>query len=350
MKKALVVTFGSVLAAGMMATASAHNLSERQFFGHTAVWVEGNYTQPSDNGVSVGDRFGGVSTVGARDGIRQPIFLDFGSNWDYALGFSYHIPHSHSRFFFNFDHFADGEDTSSDNVIGLNNAIALTGSASTVSAHGENRYREFKAGFMHTLNTSRRFHVDMSAFFAFDKLTRSIEEQLVDADGGAVVRHYRNTENKVEGWGPGLGVMARTSPFRCYPQIGFFAGGNTALIWADNDYQQYEIESSLGTDTLQYFWNPESSESVVGKLDISFGIDYARAIRTDVGGMMFDISLGMRYMNMFNAFKNGNTAANPLFVAGNLGGPENYAVNLGSPNDWGKMGPFIRFKVGGAHA
>jgi hypothetical protein len=65
--------------------------------------------------------------------------------------------------------------------------------------------------------------------------------------------------------------------------------------------------------------------------------------------MQWDISLGMRYLNLFNALKNGNTAFNPNAGANN-NVVANFAPNLGPAQDWGRYGPFLRFKLGGAYS
>jgi hypothetical protein len=62
--------------------------------------------------------------------------------------------------------------------------------------------------------------------------------------------------------------------------------------------------------------------------------------------MSAGVSLGMRYMNMFNAFKNGNVAYNNGPAVNAPGLP----VYLGGSNDFGRIGPFLQVRLGGADA
>lgn len=338
MNKALKVTFGTVVAVSMMAaaTASAH---EGDIAHRSAVYVSANNTKSTNNGLSVGEQLF-VPPVGVLDNSSNHKFLDPESSWDWGVGFSYHIPHSQTRFFMHYDHYNDNN-SNDDEVLVVRNF----GDISPEVAGVQHRADEFRIGFNHMFRSTPRFSFNLGAFFEYDKVSRNINE--IAADGGVVIG--RDTYNQVKGWGPGVGVMTRATPSICHPSWGIFVGANTSMIYAENKYRQQAITNVAIPSTLVYSYNPDESHSLVGKLDISFGIDYARILCSDMGKVMFDVALGMRYMNMFNVFKNGNTAWSTS-VYNATGFQPDFATYLGGSNDWGRMGPFIKFKIGGANA
>ncbi len=346
MKKTLKVTFGTMLAVSMVTPAYAQNfLGETDFLNNLSVFVEGNYTKPSNNGLSVGDLLV-TPSAGGLDGWRRQVFLNPENEWDYALGFTYRYC-GDSRLILRYDHYDASDDTT--NIDIRNIGFAPAPDTAGYAIVQENQH-EWLLGLAHSLGFDQGFNLDLMAFLAQDKLDVSLQEtqtQFVANQGGGVFAHYhRTTENTMEGFGPGLGAMAQVYPFRCMQNWGFFAGGRTALLYARNSYQQSFYENNSVTPAF-YVYDPEDSHSIVTKLDISFGLNYHCGFRHDLGGAMFDIALGMRYMNMFNVLKNGNAAYNP---PNGFAGIANFAANTGWPQDWGRFGPFLTFRFGGANA
>lgn len=338
MKKALKFTFGTMLAVGLAQSAMAN---ESDILRHGSVWVTGTYTESSNNGLSYGDLAQGPSPVLGFDGARRHVFIDNDMDFDYAVGLSYHFPQTHTRLFLTYDHYRD--ENSSNNSTIRNLAFSPSPASPTVaSANVTHHADEVRLGLSHTLNFSRQFHFDLIGFFEWDSVSREMFEFISDSTGHG----SRDTYNKVEGWGPGIGAMARTVPFKCYPHFGFFAGGTTTLLWSDNSFEETAFFGPAGVSSLLFDYDPEETDSMVGKIDISFGVNYCRHMR-DFSNMVFDVALGVRYMNMFNVFKNGNTYSNPVYPGSNT---VEYAANLGNPNDWGRVGPFLTIKLGGSHA
>jgi len=348
MKKALIVTFGSILAAGAMANAFADH---KDFINQSSVWIEGNYTKSTNNGLSYGDYIflNDEVLLGIGNNARRPLFVSMDREFDYALGFTYHFPCTHTRFFVSYDHFNDGQNASAENIINLGLAPNFDPYLpSNGSAYAEHDADTFKLGFNHMLHHGARFSINLGGFFEYDKVRRTVNETTVaidDSDPAVVQRASRYTYNKVKGWGPGVGIMTRSIPSGCHPCWGVFMGANASLLYVDNDYQQTFTSTD---DNRFYLYDPEETQSIVGKLDIEFGINYARILKGDLCGALVDISLGLRYMNMFNVFKNGNTYGQPYLI--NPGFNMNSAITLGYPNDWGRVGPFLKFKIGGAQA
>ncbi len=63
---------------------------------------------------------------------------------------------------------------------------------------------------------------------------------------------------------------------------------------------------------------------------------------------MFQAALGLRYNNVVNAFKGGNTQLNTTNAATNVN--TGFAITTGLPSDFGRFGPFLRFSIGGANS
>jgi len=332
MKKALKVTFGTMLAMSMIGQANAHFIPQHPE-NFIAVWVEGTYTKPSNNGLSVGDLL--FANPNLFDGGHRHTFLAPDNQWDYALGFSYRLPCQNTRLFFHYDHY-DADDSKGD--IDIRNLSFApppqTQEVATINEHSN----EFRFGAIHDLHFGDYFSLDLLAFLEYDKLRLTLNETISQAG----IIGARETENKVRGFGPGVGFMTRW--YAHNPHWHIFAGATTAILAADNDYHQTFLTSAVPPGFYNY--DPEESDSLVGKLDINFGINYRCAFRHYFCGAIWDISLGMRYMNIFNAIKNGNTVYNPN-AFDDAGTPINFSPNLGFPQDWGRWGPFLKFKIGG---
>ncbi|MBS0289931.1 MAG: hypothetical protein JSS07_07870 [Proteobacteria bacterium] len=341
MKKTLKVTFGTMLAVSSVVPAivTAHE----HFAEHLAIWADVTYTEASNNGLSVGDLVFANTIANDFDGGHRHIFLNPDHEFDYALGISYRLPYSHSHLFMSYDHFNDDIDNEGEvNIRNLGLApLPQTQGIASYEVHSQ----EFRFGVTHNLGFGDRFCLDLLAFLEYDKLRQTVSEIATQVDDGELRVHARETENKVKGFGPGVGFNSRWYAYN--PHWHIFAGASTILLAADNDYSQ----SFLGgdNDIDFYAYQPEGSDSLVGKIDINFGINYHCAFSYAMCGYQWDLTLGMRYMNMFNVFKNGNTAFNPNAGDDNDVASD-FAANLGFPQDWGRWGPFLRFKIGGAHS
>lgn len=350
MKKALKITFGAILAVGMTAPAFAHARHHHydEVLDHTAVWVAGTYTKTSNNGLSVGDQlFAPDVSANNFDGGRRATFLEPGYEWDYMVGGRYHIPRSNGTVYINYDHWNADDSRGDTNLvnIGLNPGLPILPANVTVSeARVDQSFNEFRLGYAHALHFSDRFCLDLGLFFEYDRVKRDLHEEIRQSTDF----HSRDTQNKVRGYGPGIGAKGRLYMFRNVPCWSVFAGINHALLYAREDFDQVYYR---GPD-FAYQYSPEQSKSIVGKMDIDFGIEYARPC--GFGGTMLDIALGFRMMNMYNGFKNGNTAWNPPIGDNPAGGValgiDNFAANTGKPEDIGRWGPYIKFTLGGAHS
>ncbi len=354
MKKALKVTFGTMLAVSMAApiAASAHY---HDALGHVAGWIEATYMQPSNNGLSVGD-YATIPTDTIFDGARNHYFIEPDTAFDYAFGLTYRFPHSHTRAFLSYDH-TDFDDHHEGDINVRNLGISPEINPGVLSqTQGIVNYdlsaHEFRVGAIHDLHFGDRFCLDLLAFFEYSRVKQEFGE-FISRDAGGNVR-ARQTENLVKGFGPGVGFMTRW--YAHNPHWHVFAGANTTLLKTDNNFSQefVVINNNNGNAAGHgYDYEPYGTDSIVGKVDIEFGVNYHCAFRREMHGAKWDVSLGMRYMNMFNVFKNGNTMYQPLPTTTaqiQQGGYENFAPYLGAAQDWGKYGPFLRFTLGGAHS
>lgn len=349
MKKVFKKTLGSLC---LIALTSAVWANEFDLFQQSAIWATGNYTQGSNNGESYGDvlqtQVNPISNLG--DGGRRHVFVDNDAKFNYGLGYSYHIANSQTRFFVNYDHFVDGDSSSDDYIrnIDVDPATVVPPTRTDGSGYVSHRTDELRLGLIQTLKFMPCFDLDIAGFVEWDRLKRKMDQYVSQA--GITGPSSLHIEDRVQGWGLGIGSRARTRPFRCYPSIAFFMEGNTALIWGANEFEEQAFDAQqTSPGNLLYSYDPEKTRSMVGKIDISLGVNYNRhfAQWCDVA---LDVTLGLKYLNVFNAFKNGNTYSNPLYYSTQNPAAVNYAANLGYPNDWGRIGPFLTFAIGGVDA
>ncbi|MBS0289932.1 MAG: hypothetical protein JSS07_07875 [Proteobacteria bacterium] len=342
------VLFSSLILGNFLTTAFAYVPFDR-------FALEGalTYTKPSNNGLSVGDlEFANSGILNIFDGGFQHVFLDPDNEFDYALGLTYHLLNSDTRFFIYYDHYVINEEQGNINIRNLGMDPFFQDTVGFAGVR-ESAY-EFSIGIIHDIHFDR-LCLQLHGFLENDKVAQTLEETLNQArvpigeEFFSGTHRARTTENVMHGFGPGIGMFARVYPFRCYPQWDFFAGAKTTLLYANHGYSQALIGSTPTLNDNFYLYEPEKTVSLVGKLDIQFGINYHYAFKYDMNGMQWDLTLGMRYMNMFNALKNGNAAYNPHADDDNEMFP-NFPANLGYSQDWGRWGPFLKFKMGGAHS
>ncbi len=340
MKKVLKVTFGAVLAVSMAAPmiASAH---VHEIWNGIAVWGDATYMRQSNNGLSVGDYTLATTPPATFDGAHNHFFVDPDYEFDWALGVSYRLPHTHTKLFMSYDHFQNDVDRQGDFGI---RALGLAPGAFTFAATElDTNAHEFRVGAVHDLHFGDHFCLDFKAFLEYSRVTQTLNETVQQS---GVVR-FESTENLIKGFGPGVGFVSRW--YSHNPTWHIFAGANTTLLKVENEYGQTLGELVGPLAGSGYDYQPHETDSVVGKLDIEFGINWGCKFRHELRGAAWDVALGMKYMNMINVFKNGNTAyqVNDGFNAQPLADNAPY---LGAAQDWGKYGPFLRVKIGGANS
>ncbi len=340
MKKALKVTFGTLLAVSMAApiAASAHDV----WYNNIAVWGDVTYMKPTNNGLSVGD-YALPPAPAAFDGARNHFFLEPENELDWGFGVSARVWGAHTRLFMSYDHFQADHDRQGD--INIRNLGVVAPSTYNTSEYDLNAH-EFRVGAVHDLHFGDHFCLDVLAFIEYDRVRQNFTE-VINRNNNQDIR-ARETENLVKGLGPGIGFMSRW--YASNPHWHVFAGVNTVLVKTENEYfQTFTVLADNGSPANVgngYDYQPFDTDSIVGKLDIKFGINYHCAFRREMQGAKWDVALGMRYMNMFNVFKNGNTAYQ-VFGDQNARPIPDMPPYLGAAQDWGKWGPFLRFQIGG---
>lgn len=339
MKKALQVTFGAVMALSIVGAVQAHDAT----IGRTALLLTGTYSKVTNDGLSYGDLLLAPSNTPATpgDGFRRSTMIDPDWEYDFGIGLTHRFACSNTRLFVYYDHFR-GDDNAA--TPGVRNLGLVPGAITNGSMDVETSSDELRVGLSRGLNFGHHFSLDLGGFFEWDKIERNTEERnsLVGSPN-----RFRSTENEIQGFGPGVAVMARAFPSHDYRHFSVFMGAMTTLLYVNNEFDQ---NFQIG-DTLFAHYQPDDSKSMVGKLDISFGIDYCSRIHTDHTGLAVGMSLGMRYMNIFNAFKNGNSMYNSAIQQGVVNGAlVGTPAYTGGSNDFGRIGPFIQFRVGGAES
>ncbi len=334
MNKTRIATLGATFIATMAVTqvTQAHDI-----YSPIAVYIEANYTKPSNNELSVGDFLFATSPGLNFDGGHSHTFIEPKNEYDFAAGLTYRFANSNTRLFLDYDHFDTDEEKAD---IDLRNICYLPPPDTFGFARLEVHAYEFRVGAMHALNFNR-FNLDLLAFFENVKLTQTLFGSIVQEEEYSVF----SSENNTRGFGPGIGVNARHYPCWMWRHWNLFAGLRASLLQSQYHFTSfYEADDAKGGI---YSYDAEGTESIVGKLDVEFGINYHTAFKHEMHGIKSDISLGFRFMNMFGALKNGNMAFNPNGGA-NATVMQDFTPNQGPANDWGRFGPFLRFKIGGA--
>jgi hypothetical protein len=341
MKKALQITFGAVMALSIVGQVEAHDAT----LGRTALLITGTYSKTTNDGLSYGDILLAPPVIAGSDSFRRHVFIDPDWEFDYGVGITHRFCGSNTRLFAYYDHFRGDDEAGTSGVrnLGIPANPGVNGAVTNGSMNVETKSDEFRLGLSRGLNFGHHFSLDLGGFFEWDKIERNSEE--FQSQPGAINR-FRSTENEIKGFGPGVAVMARAFPSHDYCHFSVFMGASTTLLYATNEFDQSLFE---GTD-LFYQYQPDDSKSVLGKFDISFGVDYCNRIRTDCNGMTVGMTLGVRYLNIVNAFKNGNTAYNNAIQQNDGTNFQGFAANTGSTNDFGRIGPFLQFRIGGAGA
>jgi|GEM_PF-2867505 len=331
MKKALQVTFGAVIALSVSGAVQAYDAA----IGRTALLLTGTYSKTTNDGLSYGDILLAPPASLGGDGSRRHVFVDPDWEFDFGLGLTHRFACTNTRLFVYYDHFRADDNAATSGVrnLGLepDGALITNGSMDV-----ETSSDELRIGLSRGLNFGHHFSLDVGGFFEWDKIERNSEEFV----SSGAERRYRSTENEIQGFGPGVAVMARAYPSNDYRSFSVFMGAMTTLLYVNNEFDQ-----SMQQGGLVYQYTPADTKSMLGKLDISFGVDYCSRIHTDRAGMSVGMSLGMRYLNVFNAFKNGNVAYNNAIAP--LDGTPAYT---GGSNDFGRIGPFLQVRLGGTDA
>jgi len=313
MKKALQAGFSAMLFAAIApAQAGIGDL-----FAHSALYATGTYSKPSENGLS----FGNVVDANT----YTHVFVKPNYEFDYGLGAVYRLPQTQTHLFFDYDHYNNDKSESAENVTGL----GFVGAATAKVMH---RNHASAFGFSHLLFTKSLWSLHVSSFFEWDRFRREFSETVEDG--------IRLTEDKVRGYGPGFGALLHVQPFARCPNFGLFSGITAAWLYAHNDYRQFCGAAGNKIEMLQI---SENTRSVFTKLKINFGVNYTGYLEVDGRNKLkMEVALGMRYMNAINVFKNGNTFFNEAGT--------NHALNTGRPEDFGRMGPYLQFQIGGAQS
>ena len=343
MKRALKYTLSALAAAVVAAPAMATVLD------NTAVYVAGTLTEASGNGLHITDqRVGGPDPVNGGTAWR-PIMLDPDHEWDFYAGFSYRIGGNNTRFFFEYDHFK-GDESREVGGTGVS-AIAsgLQASGVTVTANVQHKERDVKFGLRHTLDFGPKFETVLGAGLEYSKVQRTFYSMALW--NGPNIRNS-NLFNETEGWGPFVEAKGRAYPLGNESRNwSFWARGALALLYADHTgtFEIREVGPGNPPElhgAFTYF--PEDTKSIITRVEADLGIEWNRVMRADFNDLLLGVKVGVRYHNMINAFKNGNLMQIPSTGAAGGGALAN-SLNT-SPNDYGRMGPFLEFKLGGANA
>jgi hypothetical protein len=126
-----------------------------------AGYVEANYTKPSNNGLSVGDLLFADAGGNIFDGGHRAVFIHPDAEYDYSIGFTYHLGGTRTRLFLDYDHFDLGEN---DYQIDIRNFCYLPPPDTYEFNRLDITSHELRAGAVHNIAFDRLV-LDFSAFF-----------------------------------------------------------------------------------------------------------------------------------------------------------------------------------------
>ncbi len=333
MKRALKLSLAALAAASIVAPVQAASWDK------VAVKIAGTYTEATGNGLHFAEV---LSAPTAAAGQWRPVNVQPDHTWDYSAGLSFRLAGNDTRLFFEYDHFKDDESRIISGVgvsaLGVNAGAVLV---TTVSSTVEHKERDFRFGLVHTLHFGPKFDVDVAGALEYAKMQRRQNTQARDAAG---LVHASETFNEAEGFGPNMSATGRVYPWGDHNRDwNFYAKAGVALLYSDitATHQQRIISANPVAFVGGTSFNPEDSKSILTRVEADLGVEWTRVMRADFSDLSMGVKLGIKYQNTTNAFKNGD-----LFQAGpsGLGG-----INT-SPDDFGRMGPFLEFKLGGANA
>jgi len=321
----------------------AASAAQADFASRIAVNGTLTYTETSNNGLSIGDSNSALNAAGTFPLTRSAEFIDPDMELDYGLGFTYRMgDNSDTRLFFDWDRYGSGRSAALANAYGIGSPAAVA-NVSSGTGHVDTDYDQFRFGVNHALHFGDKLDITLTGFFDYTNIERDLHTFNYDATAGT--NHYLAIHDEMSGWGPGFGATARVTPFDVCPQVGLFGGLSTTLLYVDNEYRANYREA----DDAIFNLHPEDSNSMVAKFDAEFGVDYQKLFQTSWAPIKFQAALGLRYNNVVNAFKGGNT--------GDMGLDSPFArgfasdsINANNVNDFGRFGPFLRFSIGGANS
>lgn len=342
MKRALKLTLSALAAAVIAAPASASVID------NLAVTGALTYTEASGNGLHFA-HYLTAQNVGQQ---WRPVFVEPDHEFDYSASLSYRIDGHNTRVFFAYDHFKDDESRfiSGSGVAALNQQAPNNGNVLEAESNVQHKERDFKIGLRHTLNFGPKFETDLAGGLEWNKVQRTQDIQARFYVGA--VRNVRSLEvfNESEGWGPFVEGTGRAYPWgdanRCWS---FWMRGGFALLYADHTTTITSLQSQGGGVATFLNGNsliPEDTKSILVKVEADMGVEWNRVMRADFNDLMLGIKLGVRYHNTASAFKNTNT----LLFTGAAGGLNRQQDVDTRDNDFGRMGPFLEFKLGGANS
>jgi Legionella pneumophila major outer membrane protein precursor len=339
MKRALKYTLSALAAAVVAAPAMAGNTLD-----NSALYVAGTFTEASGNGLHITD----LNTANDAGGSSwRPVMLDPDHEFDFYVGFSYRLADTNTRFFIEYDHFKGDE---SREVVG---AAALSAGvpvniAPVTTANVEHKERDFKFGLRHTLDFGPKFETVLGAGLEYSKVQRTFTTQSLWTGPNS---RFREMFDETEGWGPFVEAKGRAYPWGNESRNwSFWARGAVALLYSDHTGRFEMREPGVGIPQLtnNYTFTPEDTKSIITRVEADLGLEWNRVMRADFNDLLLGVKLGVRYHNMMNAFKNGNL--NQVVATSSEGGAGLTGDLNTSPNDYGRMGPFLEFKIGGSNA
>jgi hypothetical protein len=296
MRKILNITLSTLALAAISSSALANGLER------TAVTAAGTYTKPSGHDLNFVNEALGTN-------YSRPLVINPEFHWDYNFGMTHRLADSNTRLVLNYDHF------NNDNRRTFN----------TTEGYVKHKDRDFKVGVNHTLEFGPKFDLVLGGAFEYAKIQRNF-----NIDTGV---NNTKTFNEAKGWGPYVSLLARGFPMSKSCGMSLYGNAGIGVLYAQNKFNQ-QVRNAAGALQAGSF-DPQNTKGALAKVDAGFGVEYQRTMRSDMANLLLGVRLGVKYNNYLNGLRN------------NVDSNDAYASNQ---RDYGRIGPFLEFKLGGADA
>ncbi len=329
MKQALKYTLAALAASAVAAPAFAGHTSN--ILSNLAVSGTVTYSEVNSDGNHFADQLLATNAF-------RPSYVEHDYETDYGVGLTYRIGNSNTRLYVEYDHFDSNDNRQVQNYASLARAATIVNVTDAVS---EIETDSLKFGFRHTLDFGHHFDLDLGAGLEYANLERRLNIRRVEANGTQVFQAERY--NETEGFGAYMDAKGRAFPFGGkYHCWSLFGQAGVGLLFADvRDF--YKTTDNNGAPVSGWF-DAESRDSTIAKLDASMGVEFNRVMHSDLGGVHVSVKGGVQFTNYINAFQNG-----ALFQSTGANGVGNGSTNTSS-DDFSRFGPFLTLTVGGANS
>ena len=313
-KKVLGMTASTLIVAGAATPALATN---SDVFNGMMLRVQGHYMESSNDGAAIAERATQPNAEG-RTFYTRP-----NGDWDMRAGLEFVMPgDSNSSLVLDYDRYSNAD---SADVNELNLASVL-GAGAPASVNGRVKFKDhaIKLGARRGLELGSNFDLNVGAYAEYAKVERTLG--IDETTGAPVAVTNAVIHNEVEGWGPSFDIEGAWYPMGRHGCFSIVAGAEFAALWADNKVSARAADPAGAFVGTTADANRDHLNTVQTRFGATAALAFSRPLNESIA---FGIRAGARWVNYHNAFAETDSTGN---------------------GDYGRFGPFIELRIGGADA